>query len=623
MITTQLHEPCAQAPGSELCREANPAAWGNWAEVVVPCRKRRSIWNNGHCCRREYIAALSDSEIETQFGGCFQGGSADEIRYAMETCCVDDETQAISKSYEIYARSVHLASCLTSNSPSNASDYTFIFTCEKLFLDSVLEMFKADLPEQLKKQFRIQHGKISKRSLPILVEPLNPRDYSLRYALRLLENLLIPPELTSFDQTGKRRIYNVVEALSVAELHANLTAELQETRLKQLPAPPAPPAPADSSVVHLAMVASIGSPPYGRYALATLRSALFHAKQRKLHFHLFVDKAGWADVEEAMEHLEPWLRLRLATVDYYGLAVLKKFWKVLKRYVPQSCISKHGEFGWLGWMRLFSHEVPWKADIEDLIWVDAGDFLFFADPSLLLDQHREALDGKGGAIVSHPSSNIHSFAFNLPKMREAKWTRIFGRFLSFELRTNRSGGHDAICQVGGFQRLKDLRPRGSFKFAESQMWNGREHPGLIDATRAFVFCPTLIDWFAHGMAAGMPPFFVVEIAQAFEYFSKQITSLLNHGFYSESPSFGDQDLQHFHCGRPILAMHLIRHFHTESPWGMRLLDFWSNAPGLWGGDRKAGYVLDRRVCERGNGDEFWRHSTVEPCKLSETKELTS
>lgn len=62
------------------------------------------------------------------------------------------------------------------------------------------------------------------------------------------------------------------------------------------------------------------------------------------------------------------------------------------------------------------------------------------------------------------------------------------------------------------------------------MWHDREHPGLIDATRAFVFCPTLIDWFAHFMAAVSPPFFVVEVAQAFQFFSQESTVLLNRGF---------------------------------------------------------------------------------------------
>ena len=61
---------------------------------------------------------------------------------------------------------------------------------------------------------------------------------------------------------------------------------------------------AQGAPLHLAMVASVGSPAFGRKAMAGIRSALSFAT-RPLRFHLVVDVLGERDVKAALEELEP------------------------------------------------------------------------------------------------------------------------------------------------------------------------------------------------------------------------------------------------------------------------------------------------------------------------------
>eukprot|EP00438_Fugacium_kawagutii_P010902 Skav211513 [mRNA] locus=scaffold352:135759:137390:- [translate_table: standard] len=534
----------------------------------------------------------------------------------METCC--DNPGAIQRNYDMFGVYVNLATCLRSIYLSNTTSYRSILDCERSFIPTVLDLFAPDIPPKLQNVFMEMHNQLGERLVSategftedILVKPLSIKDFSLRYALRLLEHLLMPPPIL-VSQGGAMKFWRAVEQLGAGKLHATLSSEQRRLRLRKLPASAPPSA---QEVVHLAMVASMGQPPFGRKALATLRSALFHAKLRKLHFHLFVDTAGRADVEAAMEqHLENWLKLRVAKVDFYTGSDLKEFGRVLNRYVPQGCTSYNQGYGFPSWMRLFPHEIKWKVDLVDLIWVDAGDFLFFADPSLLLDQHKDLVNPETSTVASHPDKEDYAYVFNLPKMRAVKWTVKVGRMIGLELATNQSGGYDELCRqaevwcmYGMVAKYPDLfatvpgewshipripfyngasqRHRDLSNPEEAQLWKNREHPGVIDPTRAFIFCPSFLDWWAHAMA-GLPlPFFAVEVAQAFEHLAMESSFVLSEGHYAESGTYGYQKMN---CGRPVLGMHLIRQYHVDVPWSLRLLDFWSNVPGLWGGEKKS------------------------------------
>merc|ERR1712157_563976 len=63
------------------------------------------------------------------------------------------------------------------------------------------------------------------------------------------------------------------------------------------------------------------------------------------------------------------------------------------------------------------------------------------------------------------------------------------------------GGLANSASLGGFKRMP-------------QVWATREHPGLQDATRAYVFCPGFVDLALHLAVNSMIfPLFAVEFAQ--------------------------------------------------------------------------------------------------------------
>ena len=119
------------------------------------------------------------------------------------------------------------------------------------------------------------------------------------------------------------------------------------------------------------------------------------------------------------------------------------------------------------------------------------------------------------------------------------------------------------------QSLVSKERKGGYLHTPS-VWEDREHPGLLDATRAFVFCPTTADLFVHFFAIWLhPPVFTFEIAQLL---------VMSGDLIAEQ----ERMLRLYRCGAPVKGMHLIRNFHDWVPWSLRLLDFWSRLPGLWG-----------------------------------------
>lgn len=174
-----------------------------------------------------------------------------------------------------------------------------------------------------------------------------------------------------------------------------------------------------AEAVHIAMVASIGSPPFGRKALAGIRSALFFAQERPLHFHLFVDAQGHADVRAALSTLEPWLYAR-GHFQLYGDGALRRAWALIRRLVPRDCRSHSTHYGSAGFLRLLVHEIVRQSEVRALVFVDAGDYVFLEDPARLLDHHRRfSASQVAAAPVSHP---LPFQLFDLPGPR--RWVRL-------------------------------------------------------------------------------------------------------------------------------------------------------------------------------------------------------
>lgn len=599
----------------------DPALWGedNPAGLVaLPCRKRLSVWNFQRCCgskKKEHLA-LSDGELEEEFQDCFQKGSAPEIRYALEACC--DDRGAVLMSNELSGIYFAYAVCLSNCTPSDlairwaAPDCG----CEASFVKRALR--RTMVPQRMRHSIagwitRIKPLWELRMRTKLLQTPQDFSEENIRSALRMLEHVIIGPQIGDVPAPGEAMPNPPLRYSfsGLSELHRGLTSKLLSFRPKKLRRQRgvSPELLRGLPPVHMALIASVGDPPYGRQALTTVRSALYHAKTRRLHFHIFVDTNGMADMEAAMrDHLEPWLRARISKVDYYGTETMKEVWPVVKRHVPYSCMGSR-EYDFPGWMRLFPHEVNWKRDIEHLIWVDAGDFVFFADPARLLEEHKEVVERSKVAATYSKNQPWPLQIFSLHRMKEVGWTTLVGRFIASEWKTNRSGDHGHLCfmaegmfmtligryfpqhfgtvadewahepRLPFFNGILQMAERTGGFLDDPSVWSRREHPGLIDPTRAFIFCPSYGEFWAHAVATMGYPFFTVEAAQVFERARLEIIYMLAEGKYDESPSFGTQELR---CGRPVLGMHLIRQFHGHIPWGLRLLDFWSNATAFWG-----------------------------------------
>lgn len=610
----------------------DPALWGEGFQVVsLPCRQRESF-DFHRCC-------ASHSIDSSQLEGCFRTQSAGGIKYAQEHCCNDREAVLMANSLNM--NFLHFAECL-SNCTCINQDLPPDCGCERRYVSRALQV--APLPSEWRSEFSA--WLLGRRPLLDADWKRNTslrwcHQENLRHAARVLEHLLGSPQMAVAPEVGQR-FEGPHQRIPLAHAFHQRIARMQKRRnaaeVRRLfrPAVLQSATPREAGSVHVAMIASIGQPVYGRQALATIRSALFHAHLLPLHFHIFVDTAGQEDVAHVLaEVLEPELLARASAVDYYGPKHLKRIWPLLRRHVPLGCMAGEHLSGWSGvygapgWMRLFAEEVFAGQEIDHLIWVDAGDFVFFSDPATLLHEHIRVTEMKPGTVATHPKGSpwaLQVFSFKL--MRQAQWTKVVSKLIRVEWQTNRTGpaggSREALCFMGEgmfmillSQHHPELfgtisqewahEPRlpfftgnlmmpwylGGFSDAP-EIWFNREHPGLVDFTEAFTFCPTFDEIMIHNLAVSPMtyPIFVVEVAQVLHRARLEFEYMAMDGAYAEAPAFGRQV---YRCGKPVLGMHLIRQFHVDVPWSIRLLDFWSKAQGLWGPKRSVKRDLPRRL----------------------------
>ena len=138
----------------------------------------------------------------------------------------------------------------------------------------------------------------------------------------------------------------------------------------------------------------MGSPAFGRKAMAGIRSALSFTS-RPLRFHLVVDALGERDVKGALEDLEPDLLAKgvglgdgrslsqVAIASTHRKSCMRPGSRSGRWCHPTACTSRattapqaglfasNGDVK--GWLRMFPHLIVPESEVEDtLIWVDAG-----------------------------------------------------------------------------------------------------------------------------------------------------------------------------------------------------------------------------------------------------------
>ena len=284
---------CASASLYDALVEA-PDLWADGFDVpVLPCR--RGSFSFETCCQE-------DTDL-SNLGHCFQRQSPDHLKFAREVCC--DDRSAVIMTNNIMISATELGECLAN---CTCTDPEFPdCQCERKFLHKAMQL--ASLPRRWKAGFARW---LTKSGRPPLRTEQDYEDCVLRNrreALRYWEHLIMTRQMATVPEPNKPVKPPIYRIPMTRENHAEVSQlqkwQVQErlerihrknraTKISSSTSSGSIPSSSSTSRlgVHIAMVASIGQPVFGRFTLATIRSALFHATRRKLHFHLLVDSAG-------------------------------------------------------------------------------------------------------------------------------------------------------------------------------------------------------------------------------------------------------------------------------------------------------------------------------------------
>lgn len=347
--------------------------------------------------------------------------------------------------------------------------------------------------------------------------------------------------------------------------------------------------------IHLALVASVGRPSYAAKAMAGIRSALFFASEKPLHFHLFVDEAGEKDMERALRNLEPWLRAK-GRFEMHGEAFFNTFFASLRTWIPEGCLGYAPHFGDAGWVRIFITEVfRDRPEIEHLIFVDAGDFVFLEDPAKILQERVRFQDAH---VLGAPQMcGLALQLFDLPRMRQLGWTK----FVTERFRDWHAERGDELCWLGeGGIFIRLVRDHNQLWHHFSAAWcydpwefgkphlgledlwigntfEGRTYPGVRDWMTIYEDCPTFLESFVSVIFQGdLPPrrnhYLMIEQTAAQSQMNRFGSLVLQDTFGKE-----------FKCNDRYLGVHFSSML-KSLPWARRFLNYWAGAP-VWGGDR--------------------------------------
>eukprot|EP00928_Gymnodinium_smaydae_P030562 TRINITY_DN22693_c0_g1_i1.p1 TRINITY_DN22693_c0_g1~~TRINITY_DN22693_c0_g1_i1.p1 ORF type:complete len:587 (+),score=138.67 TRINITY_DN22693_c0_g1_i1:224-1984(+) len=358
-----------------------------------------------------------------------------------------------------------------------------------------------------------------------------------------------------------------------------------------------PPLDARLPSMHVAMVASVGSPPFGKKALAGVRSALYFAKLRPLTFHLLVDEAGEEDMKKALGTLDPWLRAK-GTFKLYRVDALQHVWTLLRATVPRDCLNFNSYYGSAGWLRLFAHEfldlgAGDDGESEVVAWVDAGDYVFLDDPALLL-QYQSAFSEEH--IVAAPKSHALPFQlFDLKRMRERDWTSLV-RQATVAGYEEEGAEHCSKGEGLTVAKLTSMFPniwlwlpsRWAYEpwmdwvpgFGVKNTWEGRERtgqiiwskrpsPGVDDFMTLRVHCPDFLQAFVYNFLS----------RSSFSRSTlRSVLDIAAHGevLASSNASYIDEKHQGLYCNERAQGVHFVMPFH-HLPWVHRFLGFWAGS----------------------------------------------
>ncbi|CAJ1340191.1 unnamed protein product [Effrenium voratum] len=415
---------------------------------------------------------------------------------------------------------------------------------------------------------------------------------------------------------GNIEFFNKMHSLLVKQLHLTIRELSQLRFLEELRRPWRPRGPP----VHIALVASVGLPVFAAKAMATVRSALFFARRRPLHFHLFADGEGVAAVRAAWARLEP----RLARRGTYEVhSDLQPFFQLLSGLLPQDCLGRSRKFGDSGWLRLLPHEVFKVRNFKRLIYVDAGDYVFLEDPALMLRHRRHFTSTQvaGGPL----GGSIPVQVLDVDRMARVGWTDLLRRFVKQQVREV----GPSMCDLGegwisgalaneavvwhNFDANWAIEPRefgglqgsgGGMRdlwLQSPDVWRERVYPGVQDWTQLRVHCPRFSESFLTAAFLGEMPADKAAFIWAQHLAAENDASAVENRTLYQAHFTTVWNQMGIKCGSKILGLHFALNLKAV-PWARRFLNFWAGSEA-WGADVED---FEKRAMTRARDDPVAR-----------------
>uniref|UniRef100_A0A7S4Q804 Uncharacterized protein n=1 Tax=Alexandrium monilatum TaxID=311494 RepID=A0A7S4Q804_9DINO len=346
--------------------------------------------------------------------------------------------------------------------------------------------------------------------------------------------------------------------------------------------------------MHIAMVASVGLPVFGKKAMAGVRSALYFATDVMLVFHLLVDREGESDVRASLDKTEGWL-LAKGRFEFYRVdQTLGHVWQRIHNLLPADCLNVRSHYGPSGFLRLYAHEIIQDASVEVVLWVDAGDYVFMHNPAHLLQYHlRSTEEQVVGAPVGHP---LPFQLYDLPRMRRANWSDVVAEVAR--------EGYDEMgaefCGLGEGLTMNRLTQGARARFwfwlpsrwayepwtdwmpgygvgdlwtpmggGMGAVWRDLIFPGLRRFQLIQVHCPSAVE--------SLSTLALLELHSSSQLDASNAHHVLRHeSLRAYNQSFTDPKGQFLSCNDRALGVHLVMPFHFL-PWAHRFLNFWAGA----------------------------------------------
>ncbi|CAE7365753.1 Larp4b, partial [Symbiodinium pilosum] len=289
--------------------------------------------------------------------------------------------------------------------------------------------------------------------------------------------------------------------------------------------------------------------------------------------------------------------------------ILRQFFKVLRANIEPGCLGQTELFGDSGWIRLFVHELfRHRSDVATMVFVDAGDYVFLEDVSLVLSQRQHFSASQLAASPRHGEMPFQ--LLDLRRMRRANFTKILSEIVKSRIDSET----EIWCSLGEGMFTKVLSQNTSLWYTfdepwvveprehggvqargggvnnlwrktvddaswqDDAIWQDRVYPGLFDWTVLRIHCPLFLESFlAITLAGKVPPSRSQYKFLGWSVRSYHLGSVINATLEDSGLHYGH--LSFLRCNERALGVHFTSTL-KRVPWGRNFLNFWAGAANL-------------------------------------------